>query len=286
MSETPDWFWEAVETEPESHFVDVQDCDIHYQVWGDADKPGLLFVHGHHAHGHWWDFIAPAFMDRYRVAALDMSGMGDSDFREEYSVDLFAEEILTVADEAGLDDQTVLVAHSFGGQMANRAAVLRPERLKGLVLVDSGVRRPGGERPRGVERWMKPKVYPDFDTAKERFRLQPPQTCDNAYIVDYIARKSIERVSDGWVWKFDEELDNRMKYSGGSREEDFRNTRIKVAEIWGGRSRYFSKDNADYMLELNPELTVSCMDTAQHHLFLDEPLRFIEELKKVLDAWR
>jgi pimeloyl-ACP methyl ester carboxylesterase len=285
MSETPHWFWEAIETEPESQFVDVKDCDIHYQRWGSSGKPGLLFVHGHHAHGHWWDFIAPAFLEDYQVAALDLSGMGDSDFRDEYSVDLFAEEILTVADAAGLDDQTVLVAHSFGGQMAQRAAVLRPERLKGLVLVDSGVRRPGGERPRGVERWIKPKVYPDFDTAKERFRLQPPQTCDNHYIVDYIARKSIERTSEGWVWKFDEELDNRMKYSGGSREEDFKKTQIRIAEIWGEQSRYFSRDNAEYMLELRPDLNLVRMANAQHHLFLDQPLLFIDELKRILATW-
>jgi len=27
------------------------------------------------------------------------------------------------------------------------------------------------------------------------------------------------------------------------------------------------------------------MENAQHHLFLDEPLRFIDELRSVLDSW-
>jgi len=79
--ETPDWFWDAVDTKPESNFVEVEENDINYFSWSGPGNPGLLFVHGHNAHAHWWDFIAPAYMDRYQSVALDLSGMGDSDFR-------------------------------------------------------------------------------------------------------------------------------------------------------------------------------------------------------------
>ena len=134
MSETPEWFWQAIDTKPECFEVEVDDCDISYQRWGEAGKPGLLFVHGHNAHAHWWDFIAPAFLQEYQVAALDLSGMGDSDHRDEYSVEQYAKEILTVAEQAGLADGMVVVAHSFGGMMATRAVVSEPDRFKGLVL--------------------------------------------------------------------------------------------------------------------------------------------------------
>ena len=283
MSETPDWFWQAIDTKPESFEVDVDECDISYQRWGEAGRPGLLFVHGHNAHAHWWDFIAPAFLEEYQVAALDLSGMGDSDHRDEYSVDLYAKEILTVAEHAGLSDQPIVIAHSFGGMMATRAAVVEPNRFKGLVLVDSGVRRPDQEVPKEAERWSKPKVYPDFDIARSRFRLQPPQTCDNQYIVDYIARNSVERIDDGWVWKFDEELSSSKE---DSRQADFENLSTKVALIYGELSNSFTKDSADYMQELRPDLTVVAMADAQHHLFLDQPLAFIDELKSILAGWQ
>jgi len=286
MSETPDWFWQAIDTKPESFVVEVDQCDINYHRWGDAGKPGLLFVHGHNAHAHWWDFIAPAFLEEYQVAALDLSGMGDSDHRDEYSVELYAEEILTVADHAGLSDQFTVVAHSFGGMMATRAAVDKPDRIKGLVLVDSGVHRPDQERPREVERWSKPKVYPDFDIARSRFRLQPPQTCENQYIVDYIARNSVERIDEGWIWKFDEELSSRMRHGEDSRKDDFEKITSKVALIYGELSKYFSKGSAEYMQELHPDLIVVAIANAQHHLFLDQPLDFIDELKAILAGWQ
>ena len=112
--ETPDWFWKAVETEPNTGFVEVDDCEINYLSWSESGNPGLLFVHGHNAHAHWWDFIAPAYKDDYQTVALDLSGMGDSDHREEYCADTYAKEIIAVADKAGMPENTIVVAHSFG----------------------------------------------------------------------------------------------------------------------------------------------------------------------------
>ena len=66
----------------QSRFVTVADCPIHYLLWparaGGACERGLLFVHGGGAHAHWWSFIAPYFTRDFRVAAIDLSGMGDS----------------------------------------------------------------------------------------------------------------------------------------------------------------------------------------------------------------
>lgn len=285
MSEIPQWFWDAVDEKPDSGFINVDDADIHYLHWSGPGNPGLLFIHGHNAHAHWWDFIAPEFKDDYQAAALDLSGMGDSDHRDDYSTDTYASEILAVADELQMPQDTIIVAHSFGGLMALRAASRNPARFKGLVLLDSGVKHPEDQRERDVERWSKPKVYPDFDTAKARFRLQPPQPCDNTYLVEYIARHSVERDEEGWVWKFDEELGMRMKHSG-SQEADFTSLACKTALIYGELSESFSAKSAEYMKELKPELEVHSLANAQHHLFLDQPLAFIDTLKTVLQGWR
>lgn len=286
MSETPDWFWEAVETEPESGSVVVRDCDISYLSWSGPGNPGLLFVHGHNAHAHWWDFIAPFFSGDYQAAALDLSGMGDSDHRDEYSADIYAEEILAVADELDMPQDTVVVAHSFGGMMALRAVATHPGRFKGLVLLDSGVRDPAEvkDREREPERLARAKVYPDRDTAISRFRLQPPQQCANQYIVDHIARNSVE-YDEGWVWKFDEELNMRMKRTGDL-AEDLDAARCKLALIYGQNSESFSARSADYMKSLRPDLEVFEMADAQHHLFLDQPLAFVETLKSLLSSWK
>ena len=88
----PEWFFEAIETEHTTHSVEVDECDVVYQRWGsgEAEKPEVLLIHGMFAHSHWWDFIAPHLMDTYRIAAMDLTGMGDSDFRYAYDAETFS----------------------------------------------------------------------------------------------------------------------------------------------------------------------------------------------------
>ena len=80
----PDWFEQAIATPAESNWVNVEGARIHYLRWGGRDKPGLLLIHGNGAHAFWWSFIAPFLAREYNVAAMDLSGMGDSEPRAHY----------------------------------------------------------------------------------------------------------------------------------------------------------------------------------------------------------
>lgn len=285
-STIPEWFFEAVETEYETGSVEVDECDVVYQHWkGGSGKRGLLLIHGMYAHSHWWDFIAPAFLDSYDVAATNLTGMGDSDFRYEYDSVTYADEIVAVCDELGFGNDVMVVAHSFGGAMAVKAMNLYPERFGGLILVDSGIRHPDDPPPEHLTMMMggKGKVYPDKATALGRFRLQPPQPCENAYILEYIARHSLLPMDDGgWSWKFDDDLPATLK--GGERvPDDFRNLQVKLGLIYGAKSELFSARTLEYMRELVPQSFPAVgIEDAQHHVFLDQPQAFIAELKAML----
>ena len=287
----PEWFFDAVETEYSTHSVEVDECDVVYQRWGDgkSDKPGLLLIHGMFAHSHWWDFIAPSFTDSYTVIAMNLTGMGDSDYRYEYDSVTFANEIVAVCDDAGLGSDVVVVAHSFGGAMATKAVNLYPERFGGLILVDSGIRNPDDPPPEHLTMMMggQAKVYPDKQTALGRFRLQPPQPCENEYVLEYIARHSVMPVEGGgWSWKYDDDLSATMK--GGERvAEDYTGLKIPFGLIYGAESELFSRSTLDYMRTLIPQdFPAVAVEGAQHHVFLDKPLEFIDTLKDMLGKLR
>jgi pimeloyl-ACP methyl ester carboxylesterase len=282
-STIPEWFFEAVETPYETASVEVDECDVVYQRWGDRDKPALLLIHGMNAHSHWWDFIAPHFLDEYQVAAMNLTGMGDSDFRYSYDGVTYAEEIRAVCDDAGFDDNVVVVAHSFGGAMAVKAANLFPERFGALVLVDSGIRHPDDPIPDRPGMGGRAKAYPDRETALQRFRLYPPQTCENEYVLQYIARQSLMPVDGGgWAWKFDEDLPATLKDAERT-PEDFQNLTLKLGVIMGADSELFGGRCLEYMHELVPQDFPSVeLEGAQHHLFLDQPLGFVDALKSML----
>ena len=276
----PDWFWTAVETESGKHTVEVDECDVFYQTWGEPSGTPMLLVHGMNAHSHWWDFIAPQLTDTYRIAAMDLTGMGDSDYRYAYDAETYAAEIVAVCDDAGFGDDVVVVAHSFGGVMATKAANLFPGRFGALVLVDSGIRPP--DEPVPTDGPMmgggRAKVYPSREVALERFRLFPPQPCANDYILTHIARHSLMRVDGGWAWKFDEELPLTLK--GGERHpEDYTGLGLPVGIIYGENSESCRKNTVDHTVGLIPgDVPVVEVADAQHHVFLDQPLAFLEAL--------
>ena len=69
-------------------------------------------------------------------------------------------------------------------------------------------------------------------------------------------------------------------------EVDFKSIAIKCALIYGADSDSFSSKSAQYMKSLLPDLEVTELADAQHHLFLDQPVAFIACLSKQLDAWK
>lgn len=286
-STIPEWFFEAVETPFEERAVEVDDCDVAYQLWGGADagKPGVLFIHGMNAHAHWWDFIAPHLLDRYRCAAMNLTGMGDSDYRYQYDGATYAEEIRAVCEHAGFGNDAVLVAHSFGGYMAVKAAGLFPDRFGALILVDSGIRHPDEPVPDRPAMGGRAKTYPDKQNALARFRLQPPQSCENEYVLQYIARNSLMPVDGGgWAWKFDEDLPNTLRDVERT-ADDYRRLTLPVGLIYGADSALFSARTLEYMRELIPqEFPAVAVENAQHHVFLDQPLAFVEALKDMLEV--
>ncbi|MFW6093634.1 MAG: alpha/beta fold hydrolase [Pseudomonadota bacterium] len=279
----PEWFFEAVETPYQDRLVEVDECDVAYQLWeGGAGAP-LLFLHGMNAHAHWWDFIAPRLLDDHRAVAMSFTGMGDSDYRYEYDGATYAAEIKAVCDDAGFGDDVVLVAHSFGGNMAVKAAGLFPGRFGGLILVDSGIRHPDEPVPQRPPMGGRAKVYPDKESALARFRLQPPQPCENAYVLEYIARNSLMPVEGGgWAWKFDEDLPGTL-VNAERDPDDYRRLDLPVGLIYGEHSALFSERTLAYMRELIPrQVPAVAVADAQHHVFLDQPLAFVEALRGML----
>ena len=275
----PNWFWEAIDVEPVTKTVEVEECDVSYRHYEAIGKPGMLLIHGMNAHSRWWDFIAPQLLDRYQVAAMDLTGMGDSDYRYEYSSNTYADEILAVLDDAKFGTDSIVVAHSFGGYMAVRAANKAPDRFKALVMVDSGIRHPDDPLPEQI--WMsgaRSKIYPDKETALNRFRVQPPQPCDNEFLLQYIARNSLMPVDGGWTWKFDEDLLTSLT-DAERKPEEFQALTTTLGVIFGADSELFSRRTLEYMQELIPEpFLIKEIANAQHHLFLDQPQAFVESL--------
>jgi pimeloyl-ACP methyl ester carboxylesterase len=283
--EAPAWFTDALATPGRNGHVDVDGAEIHYLEWGTPGEPGLVFVHGGAAHAHWWSFLAPLFAKEWHIVALDLSGHGDSDRRPEYSHSLWAQEVMAVTGAARFPGPPVVVGHSLGGLVTIETAARHGDGLAGAVIVDCPVRRPDPESEEGAKgrTFRSLRSYPDLATATSHFRLVPAQPCDNAYVIDHIARHSLHQTETGWTWKFDPQI---FAYGLVSMRDQLASVRCRVALFRGELSVVVPEDVADYMYELMGRVApVVSIPEAHHHLFLDQPLAFVAALRTLLADW-
>src|SRR5438034_962943 len=129
MTPPPAWFSAALDAAVQEGTTTVDGASIAYRAWGDPDGRSIVLVHGGAAHSRWWDHIAPMLTDGWRVVAVDLSGHGDSDRRDRYSLDTWAREVLAVVAEAGSAAASVVIGHSMGGLVTLRQGEVLYDRL-------------------------------------------------------------------------------------------------------------------------------------------------------------
>ena len=286
--DAPEWYRAALDVPREDATVEVEGCPIHYLAWGERDRPGLLFVHGGGAHAHWWTHVAGRYAKSYRVAALDLSGHGDSGRRDSYSLEGWTDEVMAVARDSGMAERPVVCGHSMGGFVTIATSARYPDALAGAVICDSPVSAPDPEvdAHRMGQAFGKPRLYESREQALERFRTVPPQEHYLDYVMADVGWHSIIDEKNGWRWKFD-----HLAFSafGENPRVAARPYLPKITCRLALLASEYGLVNAevgaymyDLMRRVNPVIEIPL---AGHHLMLDQPLLLITALNSLLGDW-
>jgi pimeloyl-ACP methyl ester carboxylesterase len=157
-------------------------------------------------------------------------------------------------------------------------------------MVDPPIFAPQNQRPPSPPRPTKSRrVQDSLEAIVARFRLAPPQACDNLYILDHIARRSARKIVDsqgesGWALCFDPHFWERFQ-----RIEPVplvMAARCPLALIRGAKSQLFHAEDAAYLLSLiGPDAPYVEIPEAEHHVMIDQPLAFVAALRALLAAW-
>ena len=281
-AQPPSWFRAAIATPADHGTTHVGGSMIAYRAWGQRGQAGIVLVHGGAAHARWWDHIAPLLADGHRVAALDLSGHGDSGRRDRYNLDMWAEEVLAVAADAGIGGPPVVIGHSMGGFVALRAASIYGARLAGVVAIDSPVRDlTPEERAAREHRAFGPlRVYPSRDAVIARFRPIPNQPV-LPYIAYHVASTSIRAVEGGWSWKFDPRIFSRHQPVPTLLTRLDCRVALFRAEH-GMVSPQMGEVMYDRLGRIAPVIEVPA---AAHHVMLDQPIALVTGIRTLLSDW-
>ena len=131
-------------------FLDRDGVVLHYESHGGG--PPLLLSHGYGATLRMWDRQVAAFAEHYRLILWDMrghGGSGDPDDPALYSHELTVADMAALLDVCGVE-RAVVGGLSLGGVMSLAFCLAFPERVRALMLFDTG---PGFRNAAARQAW-------------------------------------------------------------------------------------------------------------------------------------
>ncbi len=126
-----------------SHFADIDGVRLHYQERG-VGTP-LVLLHGFTSSTYSWKDVFEPLSKSFRVIAVDLKGFGfsgkpDGDYTRRAQAVLVAH----LLDHLKIE-KAWFCGNSMGGEVSLNLALANPQRVAGLILIDSaGVAVPGG----------------------------------------------------------------------------------------------------------------------------------------------
>ena len=125
------------------HFVDVGHARVCYRNAGEG--PALVLLHGFPLSGLTWRKVVPELSQRFTCHAFDLVGLGDSTSRDaaDFSSQGQAEVLQRALFVQGVSSYA-LMGNDTGGWIARELALLEPERVTHLVLMNTEM---PGHRP-------------------------------------------------------------------------------------------------------------------------------------------
>jgi pimeloyl-ACP methyl ester carboxylesterase len=142
LSRAPDWPVEALVARwapPPSDFIDVKGQLVHLRDVGPRDDPEpLVLIHGTSASLHTWEGWVKDLSPQHRVISFDLPGFGltGPSASGDYHGDTYARFVLDLMDQLKVQ-RFAVAGNSLGGEVAWRTALMAPQRVTRLILVDA-----------------------------------------------------------------------------------------------------------------------------------------------------
>lgn len=232
-------------------------------------RPGaaaLLMLHGYTDSSFSFSRVLPLFGRDMHVIVPDQRGHGDSEKpMDAYWLNSFARDAIDLLDSLSVSQATV-VGHSMGSMVAQRLAIIAPERVSRLVLAGSA---PTQCNPQVLE--LAEAVEELRDPVPESFvrefqmstihRTVPPE------FLDRVVSESLKLPAH--IWKAI--LSSMIR---GDWKSDLSAIRCSTLILWGDRDLIFSRAEQELLLQLIPRATLHIQSDVGHAPHWETPEDF------------
>lgn len=241
--------------------------EIAYTVQGKGEI-ALVFVHGWSCDRSYWENQIDEFSEEYKVVTLDLAGHGDSGIdRKDYTLELFGLDVCTVVDKLNLE-KVILIGHSMGGGVILNAYAYMPEKVVGLIGVDTFRGLGEKNKQEDIEVFLKP--------FKENFKVRTAEFVKSMFIKDSdstIVEKIVVDMANAPMEVAISSMENAFSFD---ETELLKNINVPVISI----NSDFRFTNSEANKKLLKSFELKTLNNCGHFLMIEKPNEFNSVLKE------
>ncbi len=241
----------------------------------------LVMLHGLYGSGNNFRGIARQLEKDYRVLRPDLRNHGGSPHAPTMDYREMAADVAALLDARDIA-QASFIGHSMGGKVAMALALMHPERVEKLIVVDiapitydHSVEHGGIINALQAVDLARVSSRDDADAQLEERIRQP--------MVRQFLLTNLQRQGNAWSWRIPlATLANQLPVIQ-SWPEALNDPWDGPAQfLYGGASDYLSKEGQAAAQRLFPNATMECIDDVGHWVHAEAPAVFIDRVQHFL----
>lgn len=253
---------------------------LHYNIYGDGEP--VLILHGLFGSSINWRSFAKALSENYQVITPDLRNHGQTGHADSMSYQEMAEDIVQLLKDLSLEAPSI-IGHSMGGKVAMINALLYPEKVDKLMILDIA---PVNYEHRYGKIFHAMQNLP-LDKIKNRKQAEIllNDQLNDLFLTRFLIQ-NLARMDDVFEWRINlsaicENIDSISTFPDLESEKEF----VRTTRFLGGEKSHFIKPEHQHTIHSYfPTADIDHVKNAGHMLHVEQPEKVLQELRLFLQT--
>ncbi len=243
---------------------------LHHQVYAHSDNaPWVVLIHGLFGNLDNLTVLRKPLSEQYNVITLDLPDHGESPHVDAFTLEMCVTGITALLSQYNVQSAHI-VGHSLGGKAAMMTALLEPEKVKSLVVLDiSPVNYPPHHQT--IFAALKQVDLTNVQSRKDADK-QLQSGIKEPGVRQFLLKSLYQTPSGEWQWRFNlTGLESNYTNISQFNAPDGASYEGPVTFIKGGNSDYIQREHQSAIGALFPAAKARIVEGTGHWLHAEKP---------------
>jgi len=243
---------------------------LFFRVYGEGQP--LIILHGLLGSSDNWLTQAKFLSTAYKVYTVDLRNHGQSPHDPAFDYEVMVGDLNEFIDEHQLSNP-VIIGHSMGGKTAMNFALIHPEKVQKLIVVDIAPRAYNLEHYALVEALCGLSI--DTLTSRNEADNLLAQQIPDASVRQFLLKNLARNQQGGFKWKVNLPVIRSKLSNVGADLLKTTTFNKPTLFIRGAKSNYVKDSDRDTILKIFPAAEIKTLDTG-HWVQAEAPQQFVD----------